>query len=151
MVWLEGGQGEVRGACDGPTLGLGGMYPQNRPTCPPPPQHSRTPPHPLGNRDVDSQRIQFEFGEFAANSSGVQIHSEFAVNTSWRIRSANSLIVVSAPPLLHQRFFRTFVRPISPNSLRVKGSNFIEGSFIIKINYLSFQFAVWSDFGVPDR
>ena len=33
MVWLEGGQGEVRGARDGPTLGLGGMYPP-----PPPPQ-----------------------------------------------------------------------------------------------------------------
>ena len=31
-VRVEGGQGEVKGACDGPTLGLGGMYPPNRPT-----------------------------------------------------------------------------------------------------------------------
>ena len=44
MVWLEGGQGEVRGACDGPTLGLGGMYPPNCPTWTPPPQPSRIPP-----------------------------------------------------------------------------------------------------------
>ena len=45
VVWLEGGQGEVKGACDGPTLGLGGMYPPNCPTCTPPPpnQPSRTP------------------------------------------------------------------------------------------------------------
>ena len=35
---LGGGQGEVKGACDGPTLGLGGMYPPNRPTWTPPPQ-----------------------------------------------------------------------------------------------------------------
>ena len=27
LVLLQGGQGEVRGACDGPTLGLGGIYP----------------------------------------------------------------------------------------------------------------------------
>ena len=39
VVWLEGGQGEVKGACDGPTLGLGGMYPPNCPIWnnPPPP------------------------------------------------------------------------------------------------------------------
>ena len=38
LVWLERGQGEVRGACDGPTLGLGGMYPPNCPTWTPLPQ-----------------------------------------------------------------------------------------------------------------
>ena len=42
MVWLEGGQGEVRGACDGPTLGLVGMYPPNRPTRTPPNQPTLT-------------------------------------------------------------------------------------------------------------
>ena len=45
VVWLEGGQGEVEEACDGPTLGLGGMLPPNRPTWTPPPtnQPSGTP------------------------------------------------------------------------------------------------------------
>ena len=37
VVWLEGGQGEVKGACDGPTLGLRGMYPPKRHTRHPPP------------------------------------------------------------------------------------------------------------------
>ena len=32
VVWLEGGQGDVKGACDGPALGLGGMCPPNHPT-----------------------------------------------------------------------------------------------------------------------
>ena len=32
VVWLEGGHREVKGACDGPMLGLGGMYPPNHPT-----------------------------------------------------------------------------------------------------------------------
>ena len=38
MVWLEGGQEQVRGVCDGPPLGLGGMYPPYCPTwtLPPP-------------------------------------------------------------------------------------------------------------------
>ena len=44
VVWLEGGQGEVKGACNGPMLGLGGMYPTNCPTLPPPPQPLWTPP-----------------------------------------------------------------------------------------------------------
>ena len=42
----EGGQGEVRGAFDGPTLGLGGMYPPNRPWTLPPTNPSRLPPPP---------------------------------------------------------------------------------------------------------
>ena len=40
MVRLEGGQGEVRGACDGPTLCLGGIYPPNNPTLSTHPQPS---------------------------------------------------------------------------------------------------------------
>ena len=32
MAQLEGGQRGARGACDGPTLGLGGMYFPNCPT-----------------------------------------------------------------------------------------------------------------------
>ena len=44
MLWLEGGQGEVRGAC-------APLPPQhsNRPTCPPPPQPTlpEPPPQPL--------------------------------------------------------------------------------------------------------
>ena len=46
VVWLEGGQGEVKGACNGQTLGLGGMYPPNRPTCTPPPTNPPGPPPP---------------------------------------------------------------------------------------------------------
>ena len=59
MVWLEGGRRKVRGACDEPTLGLGGMYPLNRPpwtppppqatlSDPPPPPKSPPDPHPRG-------------------------------------------------------------------------------------------------------
>ena len=31
VVWLEGGQGEVKGVCDCRTLGIGGMYPPKSP------------------------------------------------------------------------------------------------------------------------
>ena len=43
MLWVEGGQGEVRGVCDGPTLGPGDMDPPNCPTLPPPPQPTNPP------------------------------------------------------------------------------------------------------------
>ena len=67
VVWLEGGHGEVKGACDGPTLGPGGMYPQiaprgpipptNPPGCPPPPRATaplRPPPRPSQNPSLPS-------------------------------------------------------------------------------------------------